>query len=150
MFGLGMAARVSSLPTDKKESVIAIAGPLMNFLIAGLCYLALFISSLVIGLAVFSAGVPLLDAMVWIMILNVVIGVFNLIPMFPLDGGRVFRGILSHWMDHAKATKVVCIVAIVIAVGLMPVAIYFKDFVAIGVIVFAIVLSWIEMKSNNA
>ncbi len=91
-----------------REIVIALAGPAVNFLIVALLA--------PIAVVAYQAGItfPL-----WLLGANLVLGALNLLPAFPLDGGRVFRGILTiiH-RDPIRATDQAAIVGKVIAVGL--------------------------------
>ena len=134
VFGLGMAVTMDSV--EKGESVISIAGPLMNFLIASLIFLSQM------WFPVLAAFEPLLT----IAIANVILGVFNLAPIYPLDGGRVLRGILTHWMNRLKATKVVAIVGTVFAVAGLPFAVMKGNPFLFVILLGAIYLSWLEVK----
>ena len=51
------------------------------------------------------------------MIVNLVLGLFNLIPAFPMDGGRVFGALLSGWLGRAQATSIAASVGRVLAVA---------------------------------
>jgi Zn-dependent protease/predicted transcriptional regulator len=95
VFG-GVAEMTEEPPSPKAEFFMAVAGP---------------ISSIVLGLGLF--GVTFLgDSMGWpksvtgvinyLAILNLILAGFNLIPAFPLDGGRVLRSILWGWKDNLK------------------------------------------------
>jgi Zn-dependent protease/predicted transcriptional regulator len=102
---IGGVSRFEKMP-DKpwQEFWVSIAGPLVNFVIGGLIYLALFLTSgfePVRGLTV--AKGSFLERL---LIANVVLGAFNLIPAFPMDGGRILRALLSTRMDHVRATQV--------------------------------------------
>jgi Zn-dependent protease len=75
-------------PTPRAEFVIAIVGPLTSFALAGLCY----------GLGRSVAGLPWAVALTgFLTAVNLVVGLFNLVPGFPLDGGRVLRAALWGW-----------------------------------------------------
>ena len=85
----GIAALAGEPPTSKSELYIALAGPAVNLI---LC--VLFLPLALIGLP----GAPEL------VVINVALGVFNLIPAFPMDGGRVLRAYLSTRMSKQLAT----------------------------------------------
>lgn len=109
---MGGLAQMEAIPEEpNKELQISLAGPLVNFGIA----------ALLIGLGVFldtRALLPLnelyasLGSVSWSGLLayltsaNLMLGLFNLIPAFPMDGGRVLRALLAKKMDHAKATRI--------------------------------------------
>ena len=83
---------------------IAVTGPLVNLLIAGLA--ALVLTFAIPGFAV--TAKPLLHSsalyrsIVWV---NLYLGLFNLLPAYPMDGGRVLRAIFSRHMDMVHATQ---------------------------------------------
>ena len=81
--------------TPKDEIVIAIAGPLTNFLISLICVATWWILP--------SMYVLTLD----FCMASLVAGIFNLLPVFPLDGGRIFLGYLSQKMERKTAVKIV-------------------------------------------
>ena len=106
---LGGCASLIALPRKAwQEFLTAIAGPAVSFVISGLSCLVL-------------AFVPMRDAwtanmLVYAMWMNFVLGVFNLLPGFPMDGGRVFRSIASVFTTRAKATYAAMVVGRVFAV----------------------------------
>jgi Zn-dependent protease len=104
LYPIGGVSEIEEIPDNPRiEWRIAIAGPITSFLI-GAMLLALNqviaidtpeISGLAVtGSLLFTLGM-----------LNLFLGAFNLIPAFPMDGGRVFRAILAEHMKHADATK---------------------------------------------
>jgi Zn-dependent protease/CBS domain-containing protein len=108
IFG-GVAQIGSEPPTAAAEFWIAIAGPIVSFLLAGLFGL------LQLATAGFS---PLLAIAQYLALLNGSLALFNLIPGFPLDGGRVLRAILwgtSH--NFQKATRISATIGRIIAFG---------------------------------
>jgi len=114
----GGVASMSRIPKQPlHELVVALAGPMVtmvNVVIAGVLILARQ------GFPVWdeSAGMPgggnLLDGLIWV---NVTLVAFNLIPAFPMDGGRAFRAILSFFVSREKATSVAATLGQMFAVG---------------------------------
>ena len=110
---IGGVAELGRLPENPgKELVIAIAGPAVNFALAIIFWLvaqALALPSVWIGPEVFSRGAQLLDfepIFRYTFTANLFIGLFNLLPAFPLDGGRVLRALLAMRLSYARATGV--------------------------------------------
>ncbi len=90
LYPFGGVARMNmGLLRPVPELVVSLAGPVVNFAIAAGAFLLTGI------------GVPGLREL---MALNLVLGVFNLLPAFPMDGGRVLRAVLSFRRDPAVAT----------------------------------------------
>jgi len=101
---IGGLARLERMPRNPvQELVIAVAGPAVNVVIA--CILGAFL----IGKLSLSAGMeelarPSSDLMMQVLVANVILVLFNLIPAFPMDGGRVLRALLAMTMPHSRAT----------------------------------------------
>jgi Zn-dependent protease len=101
---IGGVARLERIPEEPaQELVVALAGPAVNLVIAGVLYLAL--GGLVPreGLEVDNPGVDLLARLLWA---NLFLAIFNLIPAFPMDGGRVLRAFLAHRLGYARGTQI--------------------------------------------
>lgn len=102
LFVFGGVAQMEKEPqTPSVEFKMAIAGPLMSFFLAGVFFL--------LTQAMFNLHAPraFISITNYLSILNIMVGLFNLIPGFPLDGGRVFRAILWHFSkDLRKATAI--------------------------------------------
>ncbi len=79
------------------EAVIALAGPMSNIVMG-------FIS--LVLLLFLPGATPLHDAVFLILEINLVLGFFNLIPGFPVDGGRILRSYLQQKMDFFRATQI--------------------------------------------
>jgi len=100
--GIASLQRISEKPLE--ELVIAIAGPLVNVMIAGILFAPIVFAS-----AVAPETFPrtlLGEFLTYLLVANVVMVLFNLIPAFPLDGGRMFRACLGFFTDHLRATRV--------------------------------------------
>lgn len=124
---IGGIARLHHLP-DKpwQEIVIAIAGPAVNIVIAVLLSLILFV-----GLDQPLLPAPLQDELMTpvdfmrsVIGVNLVLFAFNLVPAFPMDGGRILRALLSIPWGRARGTKYASWVGKILAVGFIAIAIY--------------------------
>lgn len=113
---IGGVARIERMPEKPtQELVIALAGPAVNVVIAAVLF------------AFFGAGANLdpaavenqtIDFVTRLALVNVMLVVFNLIPAFPMDGGRVLRAILSYRLDRTLATRIAAGVGQAFAFGL--------------------------------
>jgi Zn-dependent protease len=112
---IGGVARLERMPEKPvQELVVALAGPAVNVVIA---------LGLVIVLGRFFAPADL-DAMaegranllVSLLAINVTLVFFNLLPAFPMDGGRVLRALLAMRLKHAKATRIAAFIGQAVAV----------------------------------
>jgi len=101
---IGGLARLERIPEDPwQETIVALAGPAVNVVIWLVLTVALGAS--------FSLNVvqsledPTLGFVERLAVVNLLLVLFNMIPAFPMDGGRVFRAVLSMFMDRVKATQ---------------------------------------------
>lgn len=103
LFIFGGAAQITEEPkTAFIEFKISIAGPLSSLLLAGLFWLILFIFPL--WPEIIQAPLLLLAEV------NLILGIFNLIPGYPMDGGRIFRSIIWHFNhNYYKSTKIAAV-----------------------------------------
>ncbi|MFT4539463.1 MAG: Zn-dependent protease [Planctomycetota bacterium] len=103
---LGGMARMSEIPENPKiEGLIAIAGPAVNFALAGLgCVVMLLVGGFdqIMSANVLRATGSPLAIFIWV---NLLLGGFNLIPAFPMDGGRVLRAMLGRTRNWVTATE---------------------------------------------
>jgi Zn-dependent protease/CBS domain-containing protein len=99
----GGVARFTEIPEDwKQELSIAIAGPIVSVLLGGLSYAVFLLVPGGTGNGVVLAGRFVLA---YLALMNVVLAGFNMLPGFPMDGGRVLRALLGRSRSHARATK---------------------------------------------
>lgn len=97
----GVAEMDSEPPSPAAEFLVAIAGPAVSFLLAIGCFLSY---GLFWGLAVSPAALGVLE---YLGLINLVLLIFNLVPAYPLDGGRVLRSMLWFWKrDLRWATSI--------------------------------------------
>jgi Zn-dependent protease len=102
---IGGVARLSRIP-DKpwQELVVAIAGPLVNVVIAGVLIFVIHTSATLEQLEYLEN--PRVELLAKLASVNVMLVLFNLIPAFPMDGGRVLRALLAMAMPYARATQI--------------------------------------------
>jgi Zn-dependent protease len=99
----GGLAQVESEPkSGKQEFLIALAGPATSMAL-GIFFLTIYSFYALSNRMSSVAGISF-----WLGSANILLALFNLIPGFPLDGGRILRALLwDHWDDMARATRVV-------------------------------------------
>jgi len=96
---LGGLASFKQLPREwNRELAIAVAGPITSVLTGAVCYAALLVLPDSAPVVLFVVG--------WLAITNVLLAVFNMLPAFPMDGGRVLRALLARSRPYASATRI--------------------------------------------
>jgi len=102
---IGGVARLERIPEKPSEEfLIAIAGPAVNVVIALLLVLVAGANLSADHLAALeSADVSMIDRLA---VVNLFLAVFNLIPAFPMDGGRVLRALLAARLGYVRATEI--------------------------------------------
>lgn len=124
---IGGVARLERLPEKPlHEFYIAIAGPLVNILIA--LILSPFLLFFDLGKFIQTPYRELLSDLnfflPWLIVTNLILAIFNLVPAFPMDGGRVFRSLLAIWIGRLKATRVASTTAQILSVCLFGFSAY--------------------------
>lgn len=104
MYPIGGVARLERSPKPKEELWIALAGPAVNVLIAAalFAYLGYMRAEIDVKSLTTPSDANLLAR---IAIGNLILAAFNMIPAFPMDGGRVLRALLARWQTEDKATQ---------------------------------------------
>ncbi|MBC7775138.1 MAG: site-2 protease family protein [Phycisphaerae bacterium] len=145
---IGGVARLERMPEKPfHEFVVAIAGPAVNVVIATLLLVVLsftveeggFGEMLISAIQTRDIGQeiatesgylmsPVVHFFIYLAFTNVVLVIFNMIPAFPMDGGRVFRALLSMWLGRPRATKIAAWLGQAIALILVAGGLWTSDF----------------------
>lgn len=102
---IGGVARLERMPEEPLQELwVALAGPAVNVVIAALLFAWLQFMAAFTPLEQLSVtSGPLLDRL---MVVNVMLVLFNMLPAFPMDGGRVLRALLATRLEYARATQI--------------------------------------------
>src|ERR687890_1737213 len=110
---IGGVARLERIPDEpKQELLIALAGPAVTAAIAVILYAIIRLTGDDAGLGDLSPARPFLSLL---MNVNVYLLLFNLIPAFPMDGGRVLRALLASRMGIVRGTRVAAMLGQILA-----------------------------------
>jgi Zn-dependent protease len=114
---IGGLALLESMPKDpRQEIVVALAGPAVNVVIAAGLFLLLAVAGGPGGFLNLELGRS--GIVQTLLAANVLLAVFNMLPAFPMDGGRVLRAVLSLRMGRLRATRAAAAIGQTLAVGL--------------------------------
>lgn len=137
---IGGVARLESMPDKPKhEFFIAIAGPIVNVIIASILGLILYFTTGRVWPDVndfrFDDAAEFIRYIAW---MNLALFIFNLIPAFPMDGGRILRSLLAAKLGKVRATMIAMRIGRVLAIGFVIFGIFNQQLILalIGLFIF--------------
>ena len=153
LYPLGGAAYIERMPAEpKSEAAVTIAGPLVNVAIAA-CILPLVVATgLIAGFTsledflIAAAEPTLVGLIVSIFLFNIANVLFNLIPAFPMDGGRLVRAGLTTILGREMATNVAVLFGYLIAAGMFVIGVWMWQPTLPLIGAFVMYLAYIEGK----
>ncbi len=132
LYPMGGAARMNIPKKPEHELIIALAGPAVNLALLPLFW---YFSSKSHFFAIVN-------------IINLYMIIFNLLPVFPMDGGRVLRSLLSRWMNNRyEATRIAARIGQVFCVLFVAFGLYSMDFMLALIGFFMAAAAQNELKS---
>jgi Zn-dependent protease/CBS domain-containing protein len=129
---IGGMANITKMPErPKEEFLISLAGPAVNIVIAAILGLYITYIQPVSSEDMEFAYITRNNFPVMLLAANIFIVAFNLIPAFPMDGGRLLRSALSIWMSRMEATRIAKNIGQVFAIVFIIAGLYINPFLII-------------------
>lgn len=157
LWPIGGIARLAKMPERPyQEFLITAAGPAVNIVLTlGLAALALIWIGPAALVRIFAAPWELerifasmsgQALVLWLVVNNASLALFNLVPAFPMDGGRLLRSLLAAILPFGKATRIASIVGQILAVIMGLVAVLGSNFFLGLVAIFVFLAAWQERQ----
>ncbi len=108
-----------------EELRIALAGPVANLIIAVITFTIIIIFGTLLSTV-------LSGALYYFTVVNLLLGLFNLLPAFPMDGGRILRAFLAERMNFVKATKLAATIGKQFAIIMAIIGVFFNFLIDTG------------------
>jgi Zn-dependent protease/CBS domain-containing protein len=130
MFPIGGVARLGRRAKPGEEVWIALAGPVVNLVLAVILYFVATSRNPILNLAGVNQAT---DENLWTQLFlgNVALAGFNLLPAFPMDGGRILRAILVRFKPEAEATQVAALAGRMLAMSLALYALFAGQYLVV-------------------
>jgi len=141
---IGGVARLERMPDDPRQELwVALAGPAVNVIIAAALFAVVQVSGTFAPLSTLSVTSG--SFLERLMIVNVFLVAFNILPAFPMDGGRVLRALLAIRMDYTRATQLAANIGQGMALAFGLIGLFFNPF-----LVFIALFVWIGAGQEAA
>lgn len=130
---IGGVASMDKIPEKpKQELLVAIAGPAVNIVISVLLLLFVPIAFLAkqdsASLEAMLEHVTFQNILFYLLVANVVLAVFNFIPAFPMDGGRIFRALVAMKTGRVRATRIAAALGQLLAILFFFIGLFYNPF----------------------
>jgi Zn-dependent protease/CBS domain-containing protein len=134
---IGGLAQLESMPEKPKEElVVALAGPVVNVVISIILFPFVLLTAGMADLNTLQT-ITAQNFLPSLMSINVWLALFNLIPAFPMDGGRILRALLGYKFNHARATEIAASIGQVLAIAIIFFGFFYNAFlIFIGFFIF--------------
>ncbi|MFM2393325.1 MAG: hypothetical protein RLZZ546_1307 [Bacteroidota bacterium] len=149
LYPIGGVARLENMPDNaKQEMIIAFAGPLVNLALSFICWLTLFILNqpFVIPHSLHLSSSNFEDLLRLALSINLLLFFFNLLPAFPMDGGRVLRAGLAMKYGRIKATKIASFVGRLFSISFIILGLYQANYLFAFLGFYIFLMAGIELK----
>ena len=147
LYPIGGVSNLESMGNAHQELLISIAGPAINVLIA-----------IVLGMVLVARGEPLiptdlehgrLSFLQWLLAGNIILALFNIMPAFPMDGGRILRAALALFLDRTRATQIAARVGQLMAVMMAVWGVMEGNFVLLFIALFVFMGAGAEFEAQK-
>lgn len=121
---------------------IALAGPLSNLVLAGIGFLAT-------SLIYFQFGeIKMMEYTSIFTLINLLLGAFNLLPIYPLDGGRISKGILNLFYNRKKSRRINSIISLFTLVIVIILSIYYQLWITLIFSLIFLIVAYTEWQKD--
>jgi len=126
---IGGVSRMEIPQDPRQEILVAVSGPVVSLILAMFFLILSLLFGYSLGFGSFIKAESRI--LVELFYVNLMLAIFNLIPAFPMDGGRILRGILALRMEPVRATRIAVGVGQVLAVVMFFIGIFFNWWLAL-------------------
>jgi Zn-dependent protease len=154
LFPFGGAAFIEQMPIrSRSEMLITIAGPVVNVAIAFALLPIIVLMGIFNGSSSVGDYIHYLDEaslgglIVYLFFANVTLFLFNLLPAFPMDGGRLIRAALASVMSRERSTAIAVGLGVAAAIAMFIAGVWLRDFALPLVAIFILVAAYGENKA---
>jgi Zn-dependent protease len=136
---IGGVANLEKMPDNPvQELKVALAGPAVNVVIAALLFVILYLTDGFPDPESISEKITLATFLPALLVVNIMLVVFNLIPAFPMDGGRVLRALLSMRFGRARATGIAAQLGQFLGIAFVVIGLFMGQFLLpiIGIFIY--------------